>query len=83
MLKITIELAPYGNTKLQETISTFVIHNIGKSEDQRPTGDTYDYKIGRSLTSPSVIFQHNRGEGPEKCVMLGIQAARVAGLDKF
>lgn len=80
MLKITVELAPFGNEDEKRVLSSFVIHNIGRAPGL-PEG-VYRYKISKSLTDPATTFTHYRPDGLHKCVILGLEAAKEAGLDK-
>lgn len=80
MLKVTIELAPFGNEDEIRLLSTFVIHNIGKGAGLAE--GVYRYKVAKDLTTPSVTFLHKRSDGLHTCVERALSEADRTGLDK-
>lgn len=77
MLRITIELVPFGVEDEKKVLSQFLIHNVGRR------GDGQDmYKIAKSLSDKSTTFSHTRSDGLHTCVVLGLDAAMESGLDQ-
>lgn len=77
MLRITIELVPFGVEDEKKILSQFLIYNTGMLD-----GDDTIYKISRSTTHPANTFLHHRPDGLFPCVIAGMQKAISTGLDK-
>lgn len=77
MLRITVDLLPFGSEDDQKVLSQFVIFNT-----LQKSGENYIYKISKGLATPATTFQHNRDDGLLTCVRKGIAAAEAHGLDK-
>jgi len=81
MLRITIDLLPFGAEDEQVVLSQFVIHNIGRDDTLAP--GVYRYKVSKSLTDPAFIFTHKRSDGLFVCLEQALRAVGIAGLDKL
>lgn len=80
MLRITIDLVPYGVESNKKTLSQFEIVNTGKREDSL---DIYIVRESAANPKPIVEFKHHRPAGLNVCVERALMALVMAGVDKI
>lgn len=80
MLRITVELVPYGDETQKSTLSQFEVVNRGHHE-----GEYFNYIVRKSRQEPDRLagFYHIRDDGLNQCVRLAIEALQKKGLDKI
>jgi len=81
MLRVTIDLVPFGVEDEKKILSQFIIHNVGSDPSLSP--GVYNYKVSKSLTDPAYIFTHRRSDGLFECVERALRAMHIAGLTKL
>lgn len=72
MLRVTIEIVPFGDEKAKRTIATYEIENRNSHYDAEPSvySVTYDGPAGKVTAG----FTHHRKDGADACVRAAMRA---------
>lgn len=80
MLRITVELVPYGDESQKSTLSQFEVVNNKHLHD---TIYQYIVRESKEYPDPIVAFVHDRSDGLNDCLRLAFGRLCIAGLDKI
>lgn len=78
MLKVTVELHPYGSSVHKRILTQFEIVNTGKTSNP----DTYIVRENKA-SQPLFEFHHKREDGLNHCCETAFSLLNTHGLDKI